>query len=372
MDRALLKKWGLLAGGTVLVAGLMTAGAGLAAADTGSGCVTAGSSGFTAAVVAHRGQTISNRTIDATGCDVGIYVADAASYVTINGVTVTGANDAGILVQNTHDVTIMRSTVTGNAFNAPPAGPPGSAPGTPPVQGNLPQAFGISLFGVSDSIVTRNTVYNNARGGIGIMDDGPFDPGQVFEGSGTTPEAPVPVKNVMVSRNTLWANDNGCGIVVSAFNTGNTVSNVTVTRNTIKGTGFNGAGPDVGGIVAQSNGLFSTVSHITISRNTVTNSAEGGVIVHAAAPGSHTANITVSRNTLSGNNWLGAGPALTAGVVVAVVGPADGGETNESTLVSQNTITDQFYGVWTSGSNPPTLFRNDISVTAGGSDYFAG
>lgn len=382
MDTAVLNKWGRFAGSTVLVAGLMTTGAGVAAADTGSACVTAGTSGFTAAVVASANQTISRRTVNATGCDVGIYVADDASGVTISQVTVTGANDAGILVQNTHDVTIERSTVTGNAFHAPPPGPSGTPPGTPPVQGNLPQAFAISLFGVSHAVVTQNKVYNNARGGIGVMDDGPFDPGQIFMGSGTTPDSPVPVADVQVTNNTLWANDNGCGVVVSAFNTGNTVSDVLVSQNTINGTGFNPAGPDVGGIVAQSNGAFSTVRDITISRNTITNSAEAGVIVHAAAPGSKTKNITVSQNTLSGNNWMGDGPDQTAGVVVAVVGPPAGadlgggftnpGEWNESTFVSQNTMTDQFFGVWTSGPNPPTLFRNNISVTPGGSAYFVG
>ena len=161
----------------------------------------------------------------------------------------------------------------------------------------------------------------------------------------------MPVADVQVTNNTLWANDNGCGVVVSAFNTGITVSDVLVSQNTIIGTGFNAAGPDVGGIVAQSNGAFSTVRDITISRNTITNSAEAGVIVHAAAPGSKTKNITVSQNTLSGNNWMGDGPDQTAGVVVAVVGPPAGadlgggftnpGEWNESTFVSQNTMTDQ-------------------------------
>jgi len=372
------KRWAAAASGVVLIAGLMVAGAGVASADEPApDCSQAGTSGFTAAVVAAAGQTISRRTINATGCDVGIYVD--APDVTISQVTVKNANAAGILVFDTHDVTVMRSTVTGNGFVTQiPASHESSAPG------DLPQAFAISLFGVSDALVTQNKVYNNGRGGIGVMDDGPSGPGRVVGGPGFPMDA-VSVSNVIVSRNTLWANYSGCAIVVSAFNFGNTVSGVTITQNTVRGTGFGELGADVGGIVAQSNGPYSTVSNITISRNTVTDSVEAGVIVHAAAPGSQTANVTVTRNTLSGNNLGYKAPDSevdnTAGVVVSVIGPPPNvpicpnddptsplcfinpGEMNESTVVSRNKITDQYYGVWTSGPNPPTLFRNDISAT---------
>lgn len=381
MIRSTLKRMGILAGSGVLVAGLMAAGAGVAAAAPGHGCVQAGNSGFTAKVVAHSWQRISHRRINASGCDVGIYVADRTSHVTISGVTVTGANDAGILVQNTSHVTITRSVVHGNGFNAPAATPPNSPPGTAPVQGNLPQAFGISLFGVSNAAVTHNTVYNNGRGGIGVMDDGPFDPGQIFEGSGTTPALPVPVRNVTVSGNVLWKNYSGCAIVVSAFNASNMVRNVNITRNTVIGTGFDDQkGADIGGIVAQSNGPFSTVANITISRNTVMDSVEAGVIVHAAAPGSTTKNVQVSHNLISGNN-VGVGETgQTTGVVVSVIGPPPGtplqdgtpnpGETNQGTVVTRNIIIGQFYGVWTSGPNPPRVSRNWIWTTSGGTRYF--
>jgi hypothetical protein len=374
----------------------MVAGAGVASADEPGGtCVAnAGGSGFSAAMVAHAGQTISRRTVNATGCDVGIYVD--APHVTISRVKVMGANDAGILVFDTHDVTVTRSDVSWNGFNSPAEGPHSG----PQVNGTLPQAFAISLFGVSDSIVTRNNVHDNGRGGIGIMDDGPSGPGRVVGGEGI-PSTAVPVSNVLVSRNVLWANYGGCAIVTSAFNAGNTVSNVTIDRNTVIGTGFtmgteamgNEAGEqiaDVGGIVAQSNGNFSTVSDITISRNTVTNSVEAGVIVHAAAPGSHTAGVTVTHNKLSGNN-MGAGETLqTTGVVVSVIGPPPGpicppgstdttippcyfnnpGETNDNTVVSHNQISGQYYGVWTQGSSAPTMMRNHIKVTDGGTAYF--
>jgi len=358
-------RWGAVAGGAILVAGLMVAGAGAASAST-STCRQAGDSGFTAKVVAHAGQTISRRTIDASGCDVGIYVD--APHVTISRVTVTNANDAGILAFDTHDVTITRSTVTGNGFSAPPAGPHSG----PPANGDLPQAFAISIFGVSRSVVTRNQVYDNGRGGIGVMDDGPFGPGRVVGGPGF-PQAAVPVHNVVVSYNYLKANYNGCAIVVSAFNSDNTVRNVAITGNVVTGTGFGPTGPDVGGIVAQSNGTGSMVENIVISGNIVTRSGEGGVIVHAQAAGSHTKNVRITRNVLAANNQLFGPPPTevdnTAGVIVSVIG-APGGQTNINTIVSRNVIVEQFYGVWTHGDNPPTVSRNLIWVPKGGHRYF--
>ncbi|WP_308491999.1 right-handed parallel beta-helix repeat-containing protein [Microbacterium terrisoli] len=342
---------GLAAAATIGALGIM--GAGAAVADTG--CQMAGDSGFTAAVVAHQGQTIKNTTVDAAGCDVGVYV-DVAN-VTINGVKVTGANAAGILAEHTTDFTVINSTVAHNGFHAPAAPTP---PGTPPAAGQLDQAFAISLFGVSHATVSRNTVYDNGRGGIGVMDNGPFDPGRVV-GLPTYAEN-VPVSDVMVSRNTLWANYAGCAIVVSAFNTGNTVNDVTITRNTIHGT--TGDAGNVGGIVAQSNGVNSVVSNIMISRNTVTDSGEAGAIVHAAAAGSMTKNVTVTRNVLSGNNWMA---EHTIGVEVSSrVIPADLGQKNVNTVVTRNTISNQFYGIWTQGPDTPVIARNDITVTAGG------
>jgi hypothetical protein len=350
----------IAAGVTIAGAGFAVTGATAALADTAPACQPAGASGFTAAVVATRGQSIAHRTVDATGCDVGIYVD--APWVTIDRVIVTGANAAGILVENTAHVTVTRSTVTGNGFHAPEAPEP---PGTPPTEGQLDQAFAISLFGVSHATVSRNTVYNNGRGGIGVMDNGPFDPGRVV--GLPTYAHNIPVNDVTVTRNALWSNFAGCAIVVSAFNTGNTVSHVAITRNTIRqgAQRFGPTGPDVGGIVAQSNGVASTVSDILISRNRVTDSGEGGVIVHAAAPGSMTKHVTVTRNVLAGNGWLSA--PQTMGVVVdSRVIPADLGQANVDTVVTRNVISDEFFGIWTQGPDAPAISRNSITVTPGG------
>ncbi|MBN9610415.1 MAG: right-handed parallel beta-helix repeat-containing protein [Actinobacteria bacterium] len=355
-------------------AGLVTVGAGAAAAGPPR-CTAAGTSGFTAAVVATAGQRIARRRVDATGCDVGIYIGPGTTHVTVAGVSVSGASDAGILAQDTSQLTITGSTVHGNGFDAPPSGPIGA----PPSAGDLPQAFGISLFGVSDSRIERNVVFDNGRGGIGVMDDGPFDPGQVIGGTGTTPTANVPADRDVVAGNILWANYAGCAIVIAAFNTGEQMGHDTVTGNVVigttnpqRGTGFGPHGaPDVGGIVVQTNAVHSTISEIEFAHNIVANSAEAGIIVHAAAPGSTTMDVAVTGNMLSGNNWAMGVPANTAGVVVdSRLNPQDLGQRTVDTVVTRNIITGEFYGVWSRGPDAPVTSRNHIRVTAGGTPVY--
>ena len=77
-------------------------------------CSPAGSTGLTAAMVVTSGQRVHGITVDASGCDVGIFVGPGTTGVMIDGVTVTGANDHGIFVQNAEHITIKDSTVMGN------------------------------------------------------------------------------------------------------------------------------------------------------------------------------------------------------------------------------------------------------------------
>lgn len=346
----------------VVGSGIGLVGLGAETASAAPTCAMAGDSGFTAAVVARTNQRISGGQINASGCDVGIYVGPGATGVRISRVRVTGASDAGILVQKTSRVTITGSVVTGNGFHSP--------------GDSLPQAFGISLFGVSNSVISRNTVYNNGRGGIGVMDYGPFDPGQVV-GHEPGPSAPlVPSDHDVVSGNRLWANYNGCAIVLSPFNEGGHIANDVVTGNTITGVGANQKGADVGGIVVQTNGASSTARNIIVGWNHVSGSAESGVIVHAAAPKSRTGNVWVTSNVLSGDNWgKGAGPhpsqpdQLTGIVVDSLLESADGARA-VNTFVTGNRITDEFYGIWSRGADAPHIWRNGIHVLPGGTPVY--
>ena len=333
---------GLVGGGTISM--------GVAAAAPS--CVAAGTSGLTAAVVATPGQTISNQTINAAGCDVGIFVGQGAAGVTIDAVTVTGAADQGILAQDTSGLTVSNSSIHGNGFMA-----------------RVSQSFGISLFGVSGSTVTGNTVTDNGAGGIGLMDDGPFDPGTPLPG----PSVLVPSTNDTIANNHTSANYAGCGIVLAVQNPGGSLSNVTVTGNIVTGThSFGRTGPDVGGIVVAADAPGTAINTALVSHNTVTNSFEGGIIVHAEAPHAHTVGVSVTGNTLSGNNWgLTNGPTALVGVIVSDgPAPAPIRAFNSGTVVSGNTITNEFYGIWSDGPSVPTVSGNSITVNAGGTPFY--
>ncbi len=113
----------------------------------------AGTTGLSAAkIVSTSTATLTGTTITAEGCDVGIYVAPTTSSVIIKGVTVTGANDHGIFVQDASHITIETSKVEGN----------GLAP-TPSINENK----AIELVGTSNAMVVHDTVTGNVGGGVG-------------------------------------------------------------------------------------------------------------------------------------------------------------------------------------------------------------
>ena len=346
----------------VAALGLATAGAAQAQASC---TADVGGTGLSAAVVAHAHQQISRKVVDATGCDIGIYVGAGAKHVSIRSTRVTGANFQGIFAEKTKYLTISHSTVTGNAFNTiDPSAPP--LPGSG-VQSWVAQAFGISLFGVSHATVSDNKVFNNGRGGIGLMDNGPFDPGARMQNQ--NPNAPlVHSSHVKIVHNKTSANYNGCGIVAATQNVGGSMSRLSIRDNRIKGTGFGAAGPDIGGIVVAADPPNSKVTNVNVNDNKVRDSFEAGLIVNAEAPGSWTNRVHLYDNEVSGNNVGHLEAPNTAGVVTF----AAPGAANHGTVVWDNDISNQFYGVWSRGDFPPKVFDNDIDVIAGGTPISLG
>ncbi len=341
--------------GTGVLAPSLLGGSGTAGATTP--CFMAGTTGLTAAVVATSGAILINGTVDATGCDIGIYVGPTASSVTIAGETVSGANDEGIFVEQTTGVSINHSTIRNNEVNPSPS---------------LASDGGITLAGVSNSSVDSNTVTGNNGGGIYVVDNGPIDPGAPNPG----PATPVPATNVVVSNNTLTNNPGGCGIIYATHNTGGSVVGGSISGNSITGSPgvFTKAGPDVGGIVVAAASAGATVSNVSITGNTVAGSYEGGIIVHAHAPHDSVTGTTISNNTLpGGNNWGRTnGPPATAGVIIGVdLLPPAIAPTISGTVVSANTISGHFYGIWISGVPAVTTTpANTISVNTGGTDIY--
>lgn len=347
----------LVASSTVpLVAALGVATAGAAQA-TASCTPDVGGTGLSAAVVASSHQVIARRTVDATGCDIGIYIGAGVRHVAIRSVTVTGANFQGIFAEKTSWVRIVHSTVTNNAFGTiDPSAPP--LPGSG-VKSRVSQAFAISLFGVSHAIVRDNDVNNNGRGGIGVMDNGPNDPGALTQ----DPSAPlVASTHDIVIGNRISANYNGCGVVAATQNLNGHLGAITIARNSITGTGVGPNGPDVGGIVVAADLPGSSATNATVRGNTVRDSFEAGLIVNAEAPGSFTRHVRLFGNTVSGNNVGHLEAPNTAGVVTN----AAPGAANIGTSVYRNDITDQFFGIWSQGDFPPKTWRNHIEVTPGG------
>lgn len=327
-----------------------------------------GGIGLSAMMVAQAHQVISNRTINAKGCDIGIYVGPNMTNVVIDHVTVTGANFDGILAQRTTYLTVKNSTITGNAFGTiDPKAPP--LPGSG-VKSRVAQAFGISLFGVSHSTITRNNVFNNGRGGIGVMDIGPFNPGALTQNPKAKPAASA---NDVISNNTLTKNYNGCAVVTATQNPAGRIIAMTISGNTITGTGMSKTwGPDLGGIVVAANAPGSSAVDVSVHQNTISRSAEGAIVVNAESFNAYTWGVRVDANILTGgNNWLSLEAPKTAGVIVfanpqAEVPPNMTAPRNQATLVWNNTISGQFYGIWSMGADAPMTLKNRITVTTGG------
>ena len=327
-----------------------------------------GNSGLSAAVVAHAHQSITDRHINATSCDIGIYIGPGARHVRVDHVRVTGANFQGIFAEKTSHVVIEDSVVAHNGFHTTdPTAPP--LPGSG-VQSFVGQAFAISVFGVSHASVKDNAVYDNGRGGIGIMDNGPNDPGIML--SHQDPAAPVVGSSyIRVVRNHTWSNFSGCGLVAATQNVAGSLSHLTLAHNRISGTGMSATnGPDIGGIVVAADLPNSRVRDVTVWRNRVTGSFEGGVIVNAEAFNASTRRVRVLDNTVSGNNWGALEAPQTAGVIVyenpAPIPPGTSAPVNVDTVVAGNTITRQFFGIWSTGHFPPKTWNNHIRVTTGG------
>ncbi len=165
-------------------------------------CLPAGSTGLTTQVILTSNQQLTGTTINATGCDVGIYIGPGTDKVLISGVTVTGANEHGIFAQDASRVTIQYSVVTGNGVDGHACPPAGAAPPT-----CIAEDKGIELVGTSDSAITHNLVsFNRADGGIGVADDGPTNPGA----PGTFPGISHGAKNDIVSENLVAEREIHC------------------------------------------------------------------------------------------------------------------------------------------------------------------
>ncbi len=343
----------------IALAGAVSTSGGIAA-QSSSPCVAGGSTGLTAVEVAVSGQTITG-TINASGCDIGIYVGPGTSNVTMKDVTVTSANDHAILVQDANNILIENSTIIGNGVN-PETCPPGAPSKTPCIAENKP----IELVGTTNSTVKDNLVADNrSDGGIGVADDGKMDPG------GLKPGMEAASKNNVIEGNTVVDNLGGCGIVVAAYNAGAGVSGDRVLANTIIG--------NVAGVVVAADSPATTATDNVVDQNTITGNFLPGVIVHANTPGDVVTGTVVEYNTLAFNGPDpsadgGLGPKDTTGIVIAAepypsgfpAGLPDASITD--TVVARNVIGNEMTPVFAAGATNTTMYKNVIGADTSTSD----
>ncbi len=321
-------------------------------------CLPAGSTGLTANVILASNDQLIGSTVNATGCDLGIYVGPGSDKVLISGVTVTGANEHGIFVQDSSHVTIQYSVVTGNGVNGHACPPAGPAPPT-----CIAEDKGIELVGTSDSVVTQNVVSDNhADGGIGVADDGPTDPGA----PGTFPGYNHGAKNDVVSNNLIIDNSSGCGIVIAAYNQGTPVENVQVLGNTVIGSApasgqyFPPPGSYIGQIVVATDGPFATISNTQVVGNNLDGSELPGIVVHSNVFGDVIDHTLIQDNIIADNGYYPGLPAVNPndpGVSQGTTGMAliaEPGGTPTAVLshsnVGSNTILHDTNGVWLCGT----------------------
>ena len=330
-------------------------------------CSPAGSTGLTASTILVSNQQLTGTTINAAGCDVGIYVGPGATNVLISGVTVTGANEHGIFVQDASHITIQYSVVTGNGVAGHACPPSGVAPPT-----CIAEDKGVELVGTSNSTITHNVVsYNRADGGIGVADDGPTNPGA----PGTFPGNSQGARNDVVSDNLIINNSNGCGIVVAAYNQGTPVDNVQVTGNTIIGTApapgqlFPPHGSYIGQIVVATDGPFATVSNTQVTGNKLDGAELPGIVVHANVFGDLITQTLIQDNVIADTGYYPGppaaapnGPGISQGTTgIALIAEIGGSDTPAPILshtnVGSNTVLNDKNGVWICGTSQTNIHQ---------------
>jgi hypothetical protein len=339
-----------LAGGAFTVAAV-----GLASPAQAAVCTAAGTTGLTAATIATNGQTITGAAVDATGCDVGIYVGSGINNVTITGTTVSNANDEGILAEGNTGLTVTASTISNNSVNP---------------HSTIPDEHALMLDGVVNASITNNTLTGNNSGGIGLADNGPVDPGTPNPGPGT----PVASTGNTISGNMISGNPGGCSIIVEAWNAGGGITGTLVQSNTVTGTvgKFGPHGPDIGQIVVADDALGASISGTTINANTVTQSFLSGITLHANAPNDVIANTAITNNVLSQNNWGDANGAPSTDAIALIVEsfPPGIAASITGTSISANTITNQVVAIWIKGATSTTIGANTITLPAGGTAVY--
>jgi parallel beta-helix repeat protein len=279
----------------------------------------------------------SHAVIDATSKINGVLVT--ASRATVGGFKVTNAIGEGILVRSADYVTISGNVVTHNDLGGALVKPvPNTYPECQPV-GRVPGdcGEGIHLMGSSHSTVAGNVSTGNS-GGILVSDE-------------TGPAA-----HNHIDGNVVASNLSDCGITIAGHNPKAAPGGVPapeaagvydndITGNQISANGTKGNGA---GVVLATGVPGGAVYNNTVEANSISGNGMSGVTVHSHVPGQFLNGNVVTHNLIGTNNVVGDSDFAphvdrqTTGVLVATASPL-------SITVSGNVITDDHFGIWTTG-----------------------
>ena len=148
----------------------------------------------------------------------------------------------------------------------------------------------------------------------------------------------------------MSGNFGGCGIIVESWVPGAGTDHIFVTGNQILGNPgqFGPHGPVIGQIVVATDAPGATVSNTEVSGNVVSGSFISGITVHSNAPGDSITGTSIANNTLDGNNWghINGAPQTDAIALIVNNIPAPVTPILSGTSITNNTMTNQFAGVW--------------------------
>ena len=337
-------------------------------ASSSPSCVPAGDTGLTTLIVAKNQQHITDMTIDATGCDVGIFVPPDSKNVVIRDDEIFGANIHAIFVQDSTHILIDHNNVHDNSVGVQ------NVTCDRPHEGQtcVNEGKAIQLDGTSHSLVSHNVITKDLFGGISIADDGPVDPGA------PNPGTLLPANDNLVLGNQISQVSHDCGIVVAAYN-GQTISDNKILNNNIEGSlpPF-GVNPYVGQIVVATDGPDAHIENTMIVNNVINGSTLPGIVLHANAPGDSISGTKIISNTLGNNGYYPAffstpnTPVATDGPtgisIVAEVNPQAPvtPPTISGTVLINNEISPDQNGVWlcnTSGTDMINTPNHQSDVT---------
>jgi len=248
---------------------------------------------LTAAMVAQPGETdLSGNTVDATGCNIGIYYGPGTSG-TVDSVAVSGANYFGILVAGDCGVSAP-SCATVGATSVDITNSSVHDIGESPLNGTQHgDAIAYYAFGVGASAtgtVSGNAVYNYQKGGIVALGPGA---GATISGNTVTGQTPVDY----IAQN---------GIEIDYGASGQVMRN-TVTGNSYIGT--NGAS-SIGILVFGGCGYALTtgvqIVKNTIGSSTLTDGNDIGIALANYDPTCMTAPSTATNNKVINNTLVNA------------------------------------------------------------------